>query len=557
MDGEGTSGEGGSTTTLVSERQSEFNFEEGRQRIKILELEMELERVRSANRRAEGGRPAETGERGKQDDLRHFSKALSGVIQKFPSEAEVPVWFEALKARMSPEALSYVTLKEDPSWHRAPELSRLMRLYEQAEGRGAASKNVDAEGSGGLGRAKGGGAAAATKFTGSPAARLGTGQRKQCYGCGSSDHLRADCPHATSRGANGSGKAPSETEKLTARVTTELRSPPSSGLITTRLACGGRELGAVLDTGADITVVREAMVPDELKTPCGKICLESAFGESVEANLALLPLAFLDRGSFAEVREAAPVLCALTNRLTSRTDCLLSGEAWETLHGAINAEAPLGTVVSVAAGEAVPSVVSSPAAEPGKSVEMRGDSTETEVEDCAETSSSPQTDDTETDDGLVERSKFREQELGDPSLLEAWANGHEGRVQGIGVAFQEDDNYGDLECTPRRVRGCQEAQLPDGQTAHLGGDAHSVRAVFDRHRRLLSPNTGIAKRPTGYAGDDRVSGHQLWCGATLSGTEGCANVTELSAVAVANLMYGRVGPQLTIGGLTPRGFEKV
>ncbi|KAG0422464.1 hypothetical protein HPB47_001713 [Ixodes persulcatus] len=50
------------------------------------------------------------------------------------------------------------------------------------------------------------------------------------------------------------------------------------------------------------------------------------------------------------------------------------------------------------------------------------------------------------------------------------------------------------------------------------------------------------KRPRGYAGDDRVSGQELWCGATLSGTEGCANVTELSAVAVANLMYGRVGP---------------
>ncbi|CAN8033059.1 unnamed protein product, partial [Ixodes persulcatus] len=261
MNGEGASGEGWSTPTLVSERQSEFYFEEARGRIKILELEMELEHVRSVNRRAEGGRPAETGERGEQDDLRHFSKALSGVIQKFPFEAKVPVWFkpvetifatyhvpraiwgplifphvvekvrylatrltatelndyarvkktvleelqlapgeyrklflnatkrreeawmpfatrlrsylhfyleasriqtkddsidllvaDQLKARMSPEALSYVTLKEDPSWHRAPELSRLMRLCEQAEGRGAASKNADAELSGGLGK---------------------------------------------------------------------------------------------------------------------------------------------------------------------------------------------------------------------------------------------------------------------------------------------------------------------------------------------------------------------------------------------------------------------
>lgn len=67
------------------------------------------------------------------------------------------------------------------------------------------------------------------------------------------------------------------------------------------------------------------------------------------------------------------------------------------------------------------------------------------------------------------------------------------RVQGIGVAFQEDDDFGDIECTPRKVRGCQEAQLPYDQTAHLERDAHIVRTVFDRHRQLFSPNTGIAK----------------------------------------------------------------
>ncbi|CAN8011443.1 unnamed protein product, partial [Ixodes pacificus] len=235
---------------------------------------------------------------------------------------------DQLKARMSPEALSYVTLKEGRSWHRAPELSRLMGLYEQAEGRGATSKNIDAESSGGLGKARGGGAVATTKFTRSPAARLGTDQRKEGYGCGSFDHLRADCPHATSRQANGSSKAPPKNEKLTARVTTELRSLPPSGLITARMACGGRQLNAVLDTGARITVVSEATVPDELRTPCVKICLESAFGESVEASLVLLPLAFLVRGSpFAEVCESATILCALTDRLTSRTHCLLSGEA--------------------------------------------------------------------------------------------------------------------------------------------------------------------------------------------------------------------------------------
>ncbi|EEC14911.1 hypothetical protein IscW_ISCW010654 [Ixodes scapularis] len=233
-----------------------------------------------------------------------------------------------LKARMSPEALSYVTLKEDPSWYRVPELSRLMRLYEQAEGRDAASKNFDAESRGAYAKQEAGSRAATTNFTASPAARLGKDQRKECYECGSFYHLRADCPHATSYRANGSSKARSKNEKLTAPVTTELRSPPPSVLITARMACGRRELNAVLDTGADITVVSEAMVPDKLRTPCGKICLESAFGISAEASLVLLPSAFLESNSpFAEVCESATILCALTNRLTSRTHCLLSGEA--------------------------------------------------------------------------------------------------------------------------------------------------------------------------------------------------------------------------------------
>ncbi|KAM7307224.1 hypothetical protein ISCGN_010860 [Ixodes scapularis] len=86
--------------------------------------------------------------------------------------------------------------------------------------------------------------------------------------------------------------------------------------------------------------------------------------------------------------------------------------------------------------------------------------------------------------------------------------------------------------------------------------SEALRNKLQRCERTVSELNAKAVRIR-YAGDDRVSGQELWCGATLSGTQGCANVTELSAVAVANLMNGRVGPQLTIGGLTPRDFEKV
>ncbi|KAG0433875.1 hypothetical protein HPB47_019523 [Ixodes persulcatus] len=43
------------------------------------------------------GRPAVTGERETQNDLKHFSKILSEVIRRFLSEAEVPEWFEAVE----------------------------------------------------------------------------------------------------------------------------------------------------------------------------------------------------------------------------------------------------------------------------------------------------------------------------------------------------------------------------------------------------------------------------------------------------------------------------
>ncbi|KAM7284666.1 uncharacterized protein ISCGN_001760 [Ixodes scapularis] len=402
----GGSGTSTSSRTPTSERESELRLEEAKERTRALEIELELARL-GVHRAAEG-RPAMTGERETQNDLKHFSKILSGVIRRFPSEAEVPVWFEAVettfetygvpraiwgqlvfphvvervrylatrlsaaelndydrvkdtvleelqlapgeylkrflsaakgkeeawmpfatrlrsylhfyveareiktkddlidllvadqvKARMTPEALSYVTLKEDTNWHRAHELARLMRVFEQAEGRGAASKKVDAKVQQSSprdeGKTKSGSTFGSTKFTRGPAGGPNSDRRRGCFGCGSLGHQRANCPHAGSGRANGKGDVPSEGDRLTARVVREPHSLPPSGLVNTRLACGGRMLNAIVDTGADITVVRESLVPEELRSPSGKIQLKSAFGESVEARL---------RGSCCKNRKA-------------------------------------------------------------------------------------------------------------------------------------------------------------------------------------------------------------------------------------------------------------
>lgn len=421
----GGSGTSTSSRTPTSERESELRLEEAKERTRALEIELELARL-GVHRAAEG-RPAMTGERETQNDLKHFSKILSGVIRRFPSEAEVPVWFEAVettfktygvpraiwgqlvfphvvervrylatrlsaaelndydrvkdtvleelqlapgeylkrflsaakgkeeawmpfatrlrsylhfyveareiktkddlidllvadqvKARMTPEALSYVTLKEDTNWHRAHELARLMRVFEQAEGRGAASKKVDAKVQQSSprdeGKTKSGSTFGSTKFTRGPAGGPNSDRRRGCFGCGSLGHQRANCPHAGSGRANGKGDVPSEGDRLTAQVVREPHSLPPSGLVNTKLACGGRMLNAIVDTGADITVVRESLVREELRSPSGKIQLKSAFGESVEARLVVLPLTMHSLNSvLADVHEAVPTLCALTD----------------------------------------------------------------------------------------------------------------------------------------------------------------------------------------------------------------------------------------------------
>ncbi|KAL1454670.1 hypothetical protein MTO96_043736 [Rhipicephalus appendiculatus] len=69
----------------------------------------------------------------------------------------------------------------------------------------------------------------------------------------------------------------------------------------------------------------------ELARSHGSVGLRAAFGERVEAKLVELPLT-LKQGQpvFADVTQATPVLCAVTDRL-SVCDCLLSANDWTAL----------------------------------------------------------------------------------------------------------------------------------------------------------------------------------------------------------------------------------
>ncbi|KAH6947541.1 hypothetical protein HPB50_019686 [Hyalomma asiaticum] len=90
-------------------------------------------------------------------------------------------------------------------------------------------------------------------------------------------------------------------------------------------------------------------IPPETVQPRGTVNLTSAFGERVEAKLAVIPLAMSREGAVGtDVQDAVPVLCALTDRLTEKNDCLLSERAWNLLneqrafHGVVKDAAGVG-----------------------------------------------------------------------------------------------------------------------------------------------------------------------------------------------------------------------
>ncbi|KAG0435087.1 hypothetical protein HPB47_018689 [Ixodes persulcatus] len=109
--------------------------------------------------------------------------------------------------------------------------------------------------------------------------------------------------------------------------------PTPSASTHVQVTCGGQAIRTVLDSGTEITVVRESLLPTELVEPSGSVTLESAFGEKVKAKLVDLPMSLIktDAPALEELCGTVSVMCALTNDLAPHTDCLLALDAWEAL----------------------------------------------------------------------------------------------------------------------------------------------------------------------------------------------------------------------------------
>ncbi|KAH9360648.1 hypothetical protein HPB48_000433 [Haemaphysalis longicornis] len=366
-DYESVSGGSDVQSEVLSERQMEYNLKMARERRKTLKLELAL--ANSASRSREPSPAGSASPSCRNNGLRYHAKMLAGAFPKFPMDAEVPTWFESVEStllahevpkefwgqivfpiiaerveylstrltpaqhrdyesvkevvveelRLSPlevpkavprgpqayinfyveargastfeklldllvadqlktglteEALKYVRLREGASWFDASESAKLLQTFEGAAG------NKDA--SAGL-----------------------TGPRQ-----GLTNRARGNVTHASNatrrvtcaRTAHVSGSD---------RQARQTRQRAQKGLIA-RVATEG-------PTGVKDRLT-SSIVPDALTESHGnrEACVR------VWGNKA-------GQAIFSNVVEGTPVLCALTDKLTSRTDCLLSAEDWGVL----------------------------------------------------------------------------------------------------------------------------------------------------------------------------------------------------------------------------------
>ncbi|XP_040066957.1 uncharacterized protein LOC120840462 [Ixodes scapularis] len=247
---------------------------------------------------------------------------------------------DRLKHAMPDDVRAYVLQNETKEWLRPKEVAGLAEKFEESRHnrnwrpqRLAEKPQVNLRG----GPAKVGG----------DQRRIEKPRPQGCFACGKLGHFKQNCPGLAHRAVDSGNKSASaglsaraallpQSRETLETAGTRRHGETGSGISWVQLTAGGTPFSACLDSGADITVVRREVVPEESRRRGGgEIMLRGAFGQTVTAELRYVPLGLCtaDGGTGQHVA----VLCAVTERLAQGVDALLTPDAFEELTRA-NAE---------------------------------------------------------------------------------------------------------------------------------------------------------------------------------------------------------------------------
>ncbi|GFQ75938.1 CCHC-type domain-containing protein [Trichonephila clavata] len=178
-----------------------------------------------------------------------------------------------------------------------------------------------------------------TKLPVEPNTGTSRGFKPKCFICENVGHLARECPKNTRKTPPRNARSNTITTKgaelestkevVTARVSILVSVPINTrngidDLQFVDIKCGQTSIKAVIDTGAQISVLREDLIGKDCGEGEGTIQIISAFGEKEIAALKLFNLK-IDDGKHGSV----PIMCAVSKKLVN--DMLISATAYEIL----------------------------------------------------------------------------------------------------------------------------------------------------------------------------------------------------------------------------------
>ncbi|CAN7985030.1 unnamed protein product, partial [Ixodes hexagonus] len=135
-------------------------------------------------------------------------------------------------------------------------------------------------------------------------------------------HFSRDCPRKTADGGQ-------RNNSVVGNISTNLKPSQQSMPQDINVRCGPRMVQAVIDSEAEIRVVRDGVAP-EMEGSSEGVTLTGAFGDSVNALLRHIPMT-LPTSYVEYVPREVPLLCAVTERLINGIDMLLTPDDYDSL----------------------------------------------------------------------------------------------------------------------------------------------------------------------------------------------------------------------------------
>ncbi|XP_064455129.1 uncharacterized protein LOC135366379 [Ornithodoros turicata] len=304
--------------------------------------------------------------KGRDEGWSHFASRVKSYLSYYVRSREVDSFDELieliaadqLKTTISPAAYEYVKVQEGSSWAGPASIAEMVDAFEEAKGIGAGIKARGSQsGSAGQTQSQGGATSnvSAREAHEKPHKRELEGKKPnqsglRCFRCGG-PHFARSCPRKQVEHRRGEvaatvarvsvavapaeapvgGAASDERLECKANCALTVGVDQVSVLQMVDLCSDGTTVRAIVDTGAQVTVMRASLFPRECAEATGSVTLVSAFGEKVRASLGTLRLALCEEGAGNGIAKSVYVLCAFTEELATGTDCLLSGEAYELL----------------------------------------------------------------------------------------------------------------------------------------------------------------------------------------------------------------------------------